>query len=262
MRASELGIANLQRIVPNLIEWTYREGEDFGEMEELYDALVGQWQRYLGHVATIVGGVHETFRTYEEDAPIFTHVPEDQQRDAMAFLQEYAFQAPEWLIEADILNRIAHAGALERVRRAQVATLDLLLDPRRLARLIEAEVRLGDEAYTPAEMFGDLRLGVWREVQRRQSIDPFRRSLQRGYLEEMASLMTEEAGAVPEGMFDYFLATPVRVSQSDIRPYVRGELESLQREIARALPSIQDRATELHLRDVQARIDVILDPPD
>jgi hypothetical protein len=260
--ASELGIANLARIVPNLVQWTYREGEDFSEMKEVYDAVIVQWSRYLGHVASNVGGVYETFRTYEQDAPVYEFVPESAQREAMAFLHEHAFQRPDWLLDDTVLRRIAHAGTVEVVRSEQVEVLDLLLDPRRIARLIEAEVTVGDGAYAPLEMLGDLRTGLWSEVTRREAIGPFRRNIQRGYLEEMSNLMTEEPAAVPVALAEYFVATPVRVSQSDIRPYVRGELETLRRDIERALPSIRDEATRLHLRDVVARIEDILDAED
>ncbi len=260
VQASILGIANLERMVPNLIDWTYREGEDFQEMEEIFEAIVGQWNHYLGHVARNIGGVYETFRTYEQDAPVFTFVPEEKQKRAMSFLHEYAFQRPDWLLNPDVLRRFTHAGALELVRARQVAVLNIVLDPRRLARLIEAEVELGEEAYGPIEMLTDLRTGMWSELRSREAIDPFRRNLQRGYLEILEGLMTEEAPAVPAALSNYYLTTPVRVSQSDIRPYVRGQLEALDREITRALPGIRDDATTLHLRDVQARIEEILNP--
>lgn len=50
------------------------------------------------------------------------------------------------------------------------------------------------------------------------------------------------------------------VSQSDIRPYVRGELQALQREIRSALRRVPDRNTRLHLEDALARIEQILKP--
>ncbi|MBT8478519.1 MAG: zinc-dependent metalloprotease, partial [Gemmatimonadetes bacterium] len=36
MKAGELGIANLKRILPSLMDWTFEEGEDWAELEELY----------------------------------------------------------------------------------------------------------------------------------------------------------------------------------------------------------------------------------
>ena len=57
MLASEYGIKNLQRIVPNLIEWTGEEGKEFENLDELYGNVVGQFRRYIGHVVGNIGGV-------------------------------------------------------------------------------------------------------------------------------------------------------------------------------------------------------------
>jgi hypothetical protein len=51
----------------------------------------------------------------------------------------------------------------------------------------------------------------------------------------------------------------VEVAQSDIRPYVRGELRTLEEDIQRALNRTTDRSTELHLQDALSRIESILD---
>jgi hypothetical protein len=41
MKASDYGIKNLQRILPNLIEWSKENGESFKELAELYANVVG-----------------------------------------------------------------------------------------------------------------------------------------------------------------------------------------------------------------------------
>ena len=53
VRASEYGLANLERIVPNLIEWSYQEGQPYDQLDELYNQVIGQWNRYMGHVTTV-----------------------------------------------------------------------------------------------------------------------------------------------------------------------------------------------------------------
>jgi hypothetical protein len=50
MKASAYGIKNLQRILPNLIEWSKEKGESYSELDEMYSALTGQFRRYMGHV--------------------------------------------------------------------------------------------------------------------------------------------------------------------------------------------------------------------
>ena len=258
--ASTYGLENLKRILPNLIEWTEEEGKNYDDLEELYGQVVGQWSRYMGHVARRIGGVYETPRTYDQEGVVYEPVPKAKQAAAMAFLQEHAFTRPDWMLDADVLRRIEHAGALERIRQGQTSVLNLVLDPQRLARLIEAEALQGEATYTPAEMMDDLRAGLWSELNQGEPINVFRRNLQRGYLERLGELMTEEVDAPPAAVRSAIGFTPVDVSQSDVRPYVRGELLILQEEIRRSLPRTNDRATELHLRDVQARIDEMLNP--
>ena len=58
MRASEYGIKNLKRILPNLLEWSKEVGESYAELDELYGALSGQFRRYMGHVTKNVGGIY------------------------------------------------------------------------------------------------------------------------------------------------------------------------------------------------------------
>ena len=262
VKASRLGIANLQRIVPNLIEWTREEGENYAQLEEIYGQVAVQWRRYLGHAARGIGGVYETPKTYDQEGPVYEMAPKGAQTRAMAFLHEFGFDTPRWLLDEDILRRIEHAGAVDRIRSIQAGRLDLLLDPQRLARLIEAEARLGDAAYAPLDMLEDLRKGLWRELDANEAINPWRRNLQRAYVEDMERLMTEEVTAPPAAARRSLGYTPVNVSQSDIRAYVRGELETLRGDAQRAARRVQDRPTALHLKDVLVRIENILDPQE
>jgi len=192
---------------------------------------------------------------------VYEPVPAAQQREAIQFLNAQAFQTPTWLVEADVTRRFEAAGALNRVREAQVGTLNLLLDPQRMARLLEAEA-MGDDAYALGTMLDDLRSGIWRELDGGDAIGPYRRNLQRGYLERMDHLMTAEVESedVPDWYEDYVIMTPVDVSQSDIRAYVRSELETLRGEVERGLRRTTDETTEIHLEDVLVRIERILDP--
>ncbi len=259
VKASEYGIANLKRILPKLMEWTREEGEDYDNLDELYGQVIGQWSRYMGHVAANVGGVYETYRTYDQGEPVYAITPPERQKEALAFLNREAFQTPEWMLDTDILRRIEHAGALERIRAAQSNVLNNLLDAQRMGRLIEAEV-LDESSYTAPMMLADVRKGIWTELARGQEIDVYRRSLQRTYLQAMENLMNSEAPNIPPQFRQFVTATPINVAQSDVRAFARGELETVKSEAQQALRRTSDRATQLHLRDVIYRIDQILDP--
>ncbi|MGB7842739.1 MAG: zinc-dependent metalloprotease [Salinimicrobium sp.] len=260
MLASSYGIKNLKRIVPNLIEWTAEEGKDYEDLETMYGQVLAQYNRYMGHVTANIGGVVKTTKTYDQDGPVFVHVPAEKQKRAMDFLQKQLFDTPEWLIDQDIFNKIEFDGNLERVRSTQERTLNNLLDFGRMARLIENEEANGSSAYGLLDMMDDLRSGIWSELHTGRSIDTYRRNLQRAYLDRMEYLMTKEQSEIPARYRSWVTRSNVEVAQSDIRPVVRGELKRLQRDLRNSIGRSRDTMTRYHLQDALERVNLILDP--
>jgi hypothetical protein len=260
MKASAYGVANLKRIVPNLIQWTSEDGKNYDDLNELYQQVIGQWGRYNGHVRANIGGVYETFKSYDQSGNVFAPVAKDVQKNAMAYLQRETFATPKWMLDENILKKIEHAGSLERIRTAQTATLNSLLDPSRMARLIEAETALGNKTYTAIEMCADLRNGLWSELPSGKTIDAYRRNLQRAHIERLEFLMKEEPAPVVANVRAFVGATIVDVSQSDIRPIVRAELKTLRTQINGAIARTVDPMSKYHLEDALQRINLILDP--
>lgn len=255
MRASELGLANLQVITDNLIEWVDAPGEDFGDLSELYNNVIGQWRRYMGHVTTYVGGVYQTYKTYDQDGVVYEVVAESDQKRAIGFLNRHAFSTPSWAYNKDILDRVNSSTAVESFRGAQAGVLNNVMSSARIARLVDSETRGG--TYTAFEMMDDLRNGVWSELRANRNIDVHRRHLQRAYVERAENLMTVEP---PRGGF---FGSRYDVSQSDIRAIVRNQLDILKRDISNRLSAGGiDRASRTHLQDVRVRIDDILNIED
>ncbi len=262
--ASRLGLANLQRIVPRLQEWTTVEGEDYGDLDELYGQVVGQWARYLGHVGRQIGGVEIDPKMVGEDGTVYRPVAADRQRAAVAFLVEEGFRTPDWLLDAEILGRIEPAGSTTRIQTLQEGALARILDPVRLGRLTEAEWLAGD-AYPAAELMDDLQAGLFSEIAGGRAIDPARRALQRAYVDRLGDLLTsddEMAAGLASRVYGY---SPQSATRSEVRPLARGALLSLQTALSRAVPrynSASERAERYHLLDLQARTENILDPND
>lgn len=260
MKASELGIANLKRITTNLVKWTERDGANFDELEEIYGSVVSQWSRYMGHVTKNIGGVYENYKTYNQEGPVYSFVPEEHQQKAMDFLIDYAFQTPEWMLNKDVLSRVNQSTVVNDMREAQADVLEQVTDPQRIARLIESHARSSEDTYDAFEMMDDLRNGIWSELNDNSAIGVYRRNLQRAYLERMGYLMTEELPSVPSAFKSFIGWTDVDVSQSDIRPIVRDQLEILLDDIRDTQNRINDRATRAHLADAAVRVEDLLDP--
>ncbi len=255
MLASEYGIKNLKRIVPNLNKWTGKEGENYDDLETMYGQVVSQYNRYMGHVTGNIGGVKETYKAYGQEGGVYEHAPRDKQERAMEFLQNQLFDTPDWLIDQEIFNKIEPDGGIERIRAIQVRTLNNLLDFGRMARLMENEEVNGRDGYGLLEMMTDLRQGLFSELSKGRTIDRYRRNLQRAYVERLEFIMNND-----QPSFMRRFGSGINVSQSDIRPIVRAELQTLQRDARRAAGRTSDRLSRIHLQDLVERIDMILDP--
>jgi hypothetical protein len=262
MLASDYGIKNLKRIMPNLMEWTKESDKpykDFSDLEEMYGQLITQFNRYMGHVRTNVGGVAEVYRAAGQDIPVYIHTSKETQKSAVDFLNRNLFATPEWMMDEAILSRIGDFGSLERIRGVQVSALNGILEWGRLGRMIENEALNGKDAYKMTELFDDLRKGIWTELGAGKTIDVHRRSLQRAHIERLDLMLTGEEPTLPAA-FRRFVGPQINASQSDIRPMARGELKTLQASIKAAIPRTSDRMSKLHLEDALARVNAILDP--
>ncbi|MEZ4803648.1 MAG: zinc-dependent metalloprotease [Gelidibacter sp.] len=260
VKASLYGIANMKRIMPNLIKWTAEDGKDYDDLETMYGQLLSQFNRYMGHVAANIGGVYEYYKTYDQDGAVYTHVDKAKQKAAMDFLQKQLFETPEWMINNNIFNKIENAGNIERIRNMQTRILNSLLDFGSMARMSENETINGKDAYSLLNMMQDLRKGIFSELSSGKAIDPYRRNLQRAFIERMEYLMTKEQEPVPAQFRRFVSRTNVDVNQSDIRAVTRAELKTLESAIRSGLSRTSDAMSRIHLQDALERIDMILNP--
>ena len=240
MRASDYGVENLKRIVDQLPDWTFQEGEDYDQLAELFQNVYGQWNRYTGHVLTNVGGTVTHRKRQGQDGGQFEPVPDDTQARAVDYLNRQVFETPEWMFNDEILDNTVGIGLADLLRGGQVSALNRLLNADRMQRLIDQEAFFGNDAYTLAEMLDDTREGVFREAYEGDETDTFRRNLQRAYVQQLGALMTDEDAG-----------------ETEVAAYARAELRTV-RDLA-AGASSGHRPTQIHFDDLVARIDAMLE---
>ena len=262
IKASLYGIENLKKIVPNLNKWTYNEGEDFQELEDLYAQIFNQYNRYMGHVIANIGGVYENYKTFDQSGSVYSHVVKNHQKQCMKFLNDQLFKTPTWLINKEISNKIEFTGLTERIRKSQSNNLKKILDFARLARIIENNTVNDKESYSLIEMLNDLQSGIWSELRTSSAITVYRRNLQKAYIERMDYLINKKQSEI-KGIEKYTLKrTKVNINQSDIISVCRGKLEELKSQIKKRLPSYRDEYSKYHLKDMINRIDSTLESKD
>lgn len=265
VRASELGMKNLHRVVPNLVDWMGEEGEDYREIKMRYMQLYVHWGRMTERVITAIGGSREEHKRFGQPGPVYTALTKEDQERSMAFLDEHLFATPQWLLDKELLRLFEHVGTVERVRWYQTTGLNAILSPHRLERLVEQKAMLQNYTYGPAAMLDDLRGSIWKELQNGDKIDTYRRNLQRAYIDRFDYLLNEAMAEAPNPPGDYRpdigfenLRTDFHIQHSDIRPLILEQLKTLKSEVESAMASDHDRYTKAHYEYVLKRIDDLI----
>jgi hypothetical protein len=260
VKASEYGIKNLKRILVALPEWTKEEADKYENLSDMYDQVINQFRRYMGHVAKNVGGIQQTYKSVEEKGDVYEPTPKAMQKSAVEFLNKQLFETPTWLLDKNILNKISYPTSNEAIQTAQTSTLSSLLSGARLYRLVTSANRFGAaNTYSLDEMMTDVKKGVWSELGTGKAIDAYRRNLQKSYIDNLIDLLnpsTPIISGLPAGFTIQFTNT----KNTDVSSIARAYLRSLQSETSTAAASASDKLTKYHLQDCADRIKKALDP--
>jgi hypothetical protein len=277
--ASNYGIKNLQRILPNLLEWTREPNEGYENATSLYVQLMQQYNQYMAHVAKIVGGSYSTPKSVEEAGAVYEPVPYEKQKAAVDFFRRQLFTTPSWLVNADLIGR-TNVDVVSYIKGAQDRVLHRIMGPEVVYKLVKDEaVAAGSAAtgaglgasgvagatarkkvYTATELMNDLRKDIWTELDTHAPIDVYRRNLQKRHVVYLADLLwtsniisiTQLGGAI----FGMIIPAP---AQSDVGSLARASLVQLREAIRKALP-LATGLSKYHLQDMVARIDEALSP--
>jgi hypothetical protein len=242
--ATALGMKNLRRVSDMMLDATSTPGESYSDLNEVYGRVVGQWTTEMNHVTNVVGGVLSQEKYVGQQGVRFTPEPKAKQMEAVQFLLANAFQTPDFLVKTDILRRIQPTGVVTRVRTAQNSVMNSLLNPARLDRLVEQNALDPANAYSPVQLLGDVRKGIWSELATPgKTIDTFRRNTQRVYLDTIDNRLNENGA-----------------TSDEVRALLKGELKQLDSQIRTAQAQATDVATARHLQDARDQIAASLDP--
>ena len=258
MKASEYGIKNLKRILPNLLQWSKENGESYSELDGLYRSLLGQFRRYMGHVTKNVGGVYDSPKTYDMTGNQFEIVPKATQKEAVSFLNKQLFTTPNWLMDQNTLSKISPENGVESIKSLQDNVLSNLLMGDRCVRLMEAS-SVSSANYSVDELLMDLKNGIFSELKADTSIDIHRRNIQKLYVDKLIGFLNPgnvTVRSVPVGVTYGFSSRSVNLNQTDLPSIARGILVSLKNEIKlTASVKMTDRVSKFHLLDLVSRIE-------
>jgi hypothetical protein len=242
VKATQLGLKNLERVSGYLVRATSEKGKDYSLLSNMYDQLLAQWNREIGHVVNVVGGVKEINLFFGDADQRFFPNDAEYQRQAVEFLLEHALRTPAMFTTPDIVMRLTAAGVADRLLNAQRRVLTGLVNPFRVNRMTEHSQREGSNQYLPSELFNDLRKGLFGEFSEAQpKTDLYRRNLQRAYVDQLSGHLDKPS------------------VDSDLPAHARAELQAIAEVIRKADHTGAEPVLRVHLRDLQARIEVALE---
>lgn len=247
MLASMYGIKNLKRIIPNVLDWTREPNKGYGNALSIYNDIVNQYGRYMGHVAKNVGGIYSTPRTVEEIGNSKEFVPATIQKEAVLFLNDNLFTTPTWMVDQELITK-AGADPIKSISDVQKRILGRLISARTINKMQNDEAYNGTKAYSAENMFRDLKKGVWAELYNGRALDIYRRNLQKNYVE--ALILT--ANIKPSGN-NNSIPNP-----TDATSIARAELTSLRKDLRAAIGG-STGLKRAHFQDLVDRIDIALD---
>jgi hypothetical protein len=238
--ASNYGILNLKRVITEIPAWNVEESDMFVHVGRMYEAVVGQFNRYLGHVSANIGGRFITNHSIEQtDLVKYAPVPKARQKAALDFLNEQLFQKPAWLVDVPyIFDLTDRPDNYLYPLVNNVVSASNLLDINKLVRLQQfAEYDASN--YKPEEYLSDLQAMIFSELGKGGKVDSYRRYLQRRYVTAAISSAGSDAAR-----------------SSDGRNLLVASLMDIQKRAAKAKSS--DAATQAHWKALAQQIESAL----
>lgn len=295
MRSATLGIANLKRIMPHVIEWTTtgQKDQSYDEASKFYNAIIFQWSLYSYHVLANVGGMYIENTTVGDGKKTFTFVEKEKQKEAVNFLLKEVLTNQDWLFNTPIsnytfLNKNTPIGVQEVVPtysqiNQQSYILWDLLDNARLVRMLQNELQNGSQkALTAIELIDMLHNHIFKTTIAGAQPTIAQRSLQKNFVDALITAAAETEGVkinkkinntekniIDDPQFALHcneLTSGSRIIEftstqatrvSDAISVKRGELIRIMKLLKQRLASA-NTATRLHYEDVILRIQTAL----
>ena len=285
VKSARLGIENLKRIMPNLVEWTRNNklGQNYDEAANLYSAIIYQWNLYHYHVMANIGGIYMDRPTIDwinnPEKPAYTFVEKERQREAVQFLLDEVLCFPEWLFGSSFSNQIfplrkTPLGTTEQepamlLKNQQNYILWDLLANDRLVRMYQNEWMNGNKAFTAVEMLDMLHQSIFRKTIKGQKLNVMERSLQKSFVDALITAaaesegvkinksLSDERGVSSSGSRTMDMTMTQITRTSDALSVKRSELIRIMK-LMKNRGTSGDLSTQMHYDDVVLRIQTAL----
>ncbi len=257
----------LRGMIPRVPEIVLEDNAPYFKATDLFQTYLYQYARALAPAVKYIGGQHQ-YRDHVGDPEgrmPFVPVSKEKQQEALDMITENAFNSDAVELPKEVYqkmgadrwshwgNETTYGGRIDfpihqTLVGIQSALLEQLLDPVRLHRIRDTEVKFGSEnTLTIPELMNQITKSIWNEVWTSpgENIKSNRRDLQRTYLAQMIGLLTDapeeapaDARSVARHQLDMLngkLASRLKTPSYDFDAYSKAHLEESKAMITKAL---------------------------
>ena len=196
VKASEYGLKNLQRLVPQILDWAAEPGDTYYQAGKLYMATVWQWNTYADHVMSNIGGYYLESPVAGDGKKTYIPVPKEKQQEALNYLKRELFNLPGWLFNPALLSSTFaikdtpigpyEYGPYNLKREQQASLMYNLVNDERLLRLLEMESIHGkDKVYTVSQLLKEIRETIFKQTLSGKSLTLDQRMTQQNYVDAL-----------------------------------------------------------------------------
>ena len=195
VKASEYGLKNLKRIMPNILEWTSEEGQDYYKASKLYKSVIDQWELYNKHVMANIGGLYLNNTVYGDGKESYQPVPANLQKQALEYVIQNAILPQEWLFTPAMIDKVfavrdapdgeRYYSPVSMQRIYQTNMIYALLKTDRLMRITENEILAKNEkeVFTEEYLFDRLFEAIFKNTKKNKHLNRFDRITQKNYVD-------------------------------------------------------------------------------
>ena len=195
VKASEYGVKNLKRVMPNILKWTTAASDDYLEAGKLANDVIGQWYLYAYHVLTNVGGVYLNNTIYGDNTKSYVFVSRDMQKRSVRYLIDQVITYPAWLFSDKLFNYVypvkeaptkyQEYSPFAIYKNMQSYIIWDLLTNERLDRMVANEVQNGKQAYAASELLDDLYKAIFAKTRLNSPLSVMEMATQKGFIDAL-----------------------------------------------------------------------------
>jgi hypothetical protein len=181
--AGTLAVSNLKIIMNHFEEWAGESGESYEDLAEMYEAVVKQYLRHVGHVYPYIGGVEfKEVRQGHDDGDARRYFSKVDQKRAMDWLLNEA-RTNSWLMPEKLMSKFESPYQWQSKFLRNVA--NCFFDPTCFYRIKKGYEQNPKENYALDDFMDDAMKGLFKASYEGKALDDVERALQTAAIEAM-----------------------------------------------------------------------------